>query len=270
MLRPTLPVKTLNFFVAALAACLLALPSASQARGVSETLCKSVLKNMNLKEYPKKKKTFTQLAPTCVADDGKNYFINQIMLVNKGDSFNRSTVDGMVKAITLPVTEAVCKQPETVELLGAMDYKINFTIEGESNVIHSILITEARCKEVASERAKASSVDIASCNTIADINRKILPKKLSDETTRIDVKCRKGFTKPAALVVYEELTINQSPAQARSIIQQQQVRDVAIKGNCGSASFRATLNAMDVVIVYVVKGEEVGEIEISKDTCDQL
>lgn len=234
--------------------------SSTYARGTGEEFCNSVASTLN-RDYPRKGRFFTINAPVCESNNGKDFYIRQIYTINKTTNLSSDQVVAMVNSVSTPLTQSMCAQKEITDFLQLMNYRVDFISEGGASASHQITLNEAKCKEV-----NLGAID--SCTKIAQVLKNSLPSKVSDELTRVDVKCRSGLTKPAAMVIYERINIDRPLSQIEAMFQQPKVRNDLIKSRCGSTSFVNSLNQHDVVFVYVFKDKEVGEISISKKDCD--
>jgi hypothetical protein len=253
-------------FYSMLAAITLFLISSTvSARGTSERMCNKVLESLDISSYPRKRQTFTILKPECISDNRIDFFIRQKFTINPGQNINADSLSSIVEAVAPTMKKSLCQGGE--DLFSLMKYRLDFFLPGSNDISRSISIDEATCKENNKLAVGSNTAEMNACNAYAETLRKDLPAKIGSEITRVNIRCKAGFTKPVALVIEDELNIKRSKEDAKAIFAQAKVRDGIVEAQCSDKSFVSSLNFYDIVFVYILESEEVGEIRISRQSC---
>lgn len=248
----------LGFFVA----------SSVSAKISTIDVCQKMAPEME-KGFPKKGKIFTALKPECIDSSG-SILLQMTYQANKNNEPEDQLRERLLDSASSNLRKIVCHMKEFAGLLQIIDLRFAFKLEEAESIAYFFDIGHNDCK---TESTKAidlgSSVGLDECRKYVSTTKNKYPKKLSDKISVVELGCRKGESKPVALVYFNEVNVQAS----REVIAASIINDVALRKSlkssyCSNGLTRGILNTMDISNVFKVKEAEVGEIVITIKDCD--
>lgn len=240
--------------------------------GESAPPCEDVVKVI-ASQYPQEKKYTIAQNPYCEDDVGKQTLVYELTAKNSDhNSFDTEEKRlSYVQMIKPGLDAGVCDASDLKQLM--MFYRIKYIASFQSTRKKYLIGSYdlASCKKITSVGAVMSSnmiMDMDSCKALAAMQNKKLPLKVDEVTTRKSISCRRGFTKPTALVLNDEIKSDKSPLEWRNAFDANQSGlDAYRKGFCNTATAKTMLKLADVVLSYSVNGEKVGELPFVEEDC---